>query len=345
MTNFANGLKRLLVFGVNETVCDVVRYCQEYGIEVFVFSSPRMRSVKFPDGSQYEGFATCNEWIRAQGVCVHEHKKIDVDILSHFRVKDFAGFSIGSPFLFDQSIIDFFEDRFFNSHGSRLPNGKGGGGFSWRIMENDREGAVVFHMLTEGIDDGPIVRFQPFRFSDNCRKPIDFLREQTLRNRPEIKQFLCDLAENRDIDLDVQATIFSSYFPRLNTARQAFIDWRWPVADIEKFVLAFSDPYEGAKTFLNGSSLFIKDCYVDRKGGPHHPYKVGIIYNIYENNLYCCCLDATLVITEFSQAKRAGPIVGDRLYTPASVLEKLIAERVFYNPSGLKNLNLDEESF
>ena len=50
----------------------------------------------------------------------------------------------------------------------RLPIDAGGGGFSWRIMRNDRLGNCLVHLVDEGIDTGPILKNNEFIFSNDC---------------------------------------------------------------------------------------------------------------------------------------------------------------------------------
>jgi methionyl-tRNA formyltransferase len=49
----------------------------------------------------------------------------------------------------------------------------------------------------------------------------------------------------------------STYFPRLNSLNQGFIDWEWDCGEALRFIRAFDDPYCGASTFLNERRVFI----------------------------------------------------------------------------------------
>ena len=215
---------------------------------------------------------------------------------------------------------------------------KGGGGFSWRIMDGDREGSVIFHRLIEEIDGGEIVVQQNFEFSAACRHPIDFYRFQHERNLEALQTFLRALYSNEGFELQSQVARFSSYMPRLNTAEQAFIDWNWSAEDVVAFIHAFSVPYEGAKSFLNGRKVFLLDAYVDRKTLHTHPFKRGIIFNVFKGSLYIVANGGTLVVTDFVVEDDDNRIiVGDRLHTPINMLEQAYAQRVIYTPSGRKS--------
>jgi len=332
MRFFQDGLSRLLIIGMNDLACEAAKFCKDNGIEVFVFSGQRFKDLQSIEDEN----RTCYERMDAIGLNIEELDKLEVDRLSKFKSKDCAVFSFDSPFIFKKDIITFFDGKLFNEHGAHLPHGKGGGGFSWRIMEDDREGNVLFHLLTEGIDAGPIIHQKGFVFPETCRKPLDFMEYQHALNKIELRNFLSRLKNNHDFKIIEQDEFFASYMPRLHTPSQAYIDWSWDVEYIRRFILAFSEPYEGAKTFINGKKIFIYDCYVDSKQIHTHPYKFGIIYNITAEGLRVACKNGTLVITDFRTENLEQIQLGDRFYTPTTGMDNVFSSRVIYTPKGLK---------
>ena len=59
-------------------------------------------------------------------------------------------------------------------HGTRLPKNKGGGGFSWQILNNNRLGCNMIHQIDSGIDTGDIIFFKEYIFSQACKIPEDY---------------------------------------------------------------------------------------------------------------------------------------------------------------------------
>ena len=49
-------------------------------------------------------------------------------------------FSLGSTFIFNSRIIKLYKDRLLNCHNTDLPNWKGGGDISYRIMNRSKAG-------------------------------------------------------------------------------------------------------------------------------------------------------------------------------------------------------------
>ena len=53
--------------------------------------------------------------------------------------------------------------------------------------------------------------------------------------------------------------------PRLNTPTHSYINWNWDAKDIVSFINAFSDPFQGARTFLNKKLFIIKKAKIQKK--------------------------------------------------------------------------------
>ena len=65
--------------------------------------------------------------------------------------------SIGSPFIIKEKFLKKFSNKVINFHASPLPQFRGGGGFSWRILSNDRNGGITFHLIDKSLDTGAII--------------------------------------------------------------------------------------------------------------------------------------------------------------------------------------------
>ena len=72
---------------------------------------------------------------------VYKLKKLDIKILKKiiYEKDNFLFFSFDLPWIFDKKIISqIFENKLINTHSTRLPLYRGGGGFSWRIMNQEK---------------------------------------------------------------------------------------------------------------------------------------------------------------------------------------------------------------
>ena len=236
------------------------------------------------------------------------------------------GLSFDSPIIFKQHHIDHFSGRLINEHGAPLPDGRGGGGFSWRIMEGDNRGSVLFHMVDQGIDTGDIVYRRDFEFPESCRYPSDYENyqlSQAILNIPAFLELVLPKSYWENQICRAQDKGPSLYFPRLYTPVNAWIDWNWSASQIRDFILAFSYPYPGAKCTLNDSDSIIKifDAEISGQFAAHHPFKSGLIYynneTSYWSALRCVSRHSQEAYKSFRELKIGDRFISsfDRLYS------------------------------
>ncbi len=246
--------------------------------------------------------------------------------------------SIGAAWIIKRPFIDRFQGKVVNAHGSDLPKFRGGGGFSWRIMMDDSVGCSLLHLIDEGIDTGDIIIAEKYAIPAG-KTPLEISEIHIAEYLKTLKVFFekirkGDKDDSYSFPLIKQNEEESTYWPRLDTETHAYIDWSWKASDIEKFIRAFSDPYAGAKTFLNGKETRIKDCEIADSEAEmkFHPFQAGIVYRIYEDNLYVATISGSLAIKGIPGAR-----LGDRFFTPNLCLEAAKTFKAVYTPSGLKN--------
>ena len=127
----------------------------------------------------------------------------------------------------------------------------------------------------------------------------------------------------------------STYYPRLLTRKNAWINWDWKGDDIFRFCNAFDSPYPGARTLLNSQEVSLVSVKLDDMDLKHHPYCCGLIIRVSRNNNICWIaisngsLKAT-VIPEGGVNRFVDLKPGDRFYTPHHKLVESIG-RVHYS--------------
>ena len=258
------------------------------------------------------------------------------------RERKSLGISFGSPFIFSQQDIDNFNGHLINSHGAPLPEFKGGGGFSWRILQRDKRGSILMHFVTTKIDEGACVFRKDFTFSDDERMPCDMenrqIKEESKYLIPWIEQVVFGQAELSQLkSFLVPKDKLGSYFPRLSSDLHGGIDWSLSIHDLESFVLAFSRPYSGAFTFIKDHKVRILDFNIERKCYTH-PFTYGLILGVGPEGLLVSCNGGVISIkNENLCVDVCGFSIkpGDRFYTPELILQKALQSRVFYSPDGL----------
>jgi len=268
--------------------------------------------------------------------------------ISSTKVKKFIGntdkifcLSLGAAWIFNSATIkELFNNKLFNLHGTRLPQNRGGGGWSWQIMTANRFGFSILHLVDEGVDTGSIVMSDEYLYPATCRLPIDYENIYVKKNTTFLINFLNKYSKSSDcIELHNQTEYFSTYWPRLNSLTNSWIDWSMEKYDLERFICAFDDPYQGAQTYICKNKVYLKKVSLNFQDGVFNAYQSGLIYRKTEHWACVCIAGASLIIEQVIDESGDNIIsdlnVGDRFITPTRELENA-KNRVVYTPSGMK---------
>lgn len=328
---------RLRLFGGGRTLLDLAVWAKARGLDVAVTTAPRHADDDLGEG---RSLATA---LTAAGIPFETTETMDEKTAMR-AVGGMDGtfaVSLSAAWIFKPAVIEgAFKSRLFNLHGARLPQGRGGGGFSWDILSGNRFGFCVLHQVDGGVDTGPVLAHREFLYPGACRIPADYLRRYDSENLDFIRSIVDDLARGpRAFPLDRQPEYLSTYWPRLHTPTQAWIDWSMPVGDVERFVCAFDDPYFGARTAWNGLDVRLKGALTSFGDGVFHPFQAGIVYRANDRWLCVAANGGTLIVERVLDADgrdiRTKIRPGDRFHTPGERLDSRAARPV-YTPTGLK---------
>lgn len=254
--------------------------------------------------------------------------------------------SICASWIFKKNMIEtIFNGRLLNLHEARLPIGRGGGGISWKILSGDRLGASVLHLIAPKIDAGEIIMAQHYVYPpDECRIPFDYYRYNEERSYDLICDFLTKARSGDSFYSSKQPNYLSTYWPRLHTKTHAWIDWSWSAEELERFICAFDDPYNGAQTMICGRNVHLKNSVRHYGDSSFHPFQSGSIYRKNKNWLCVSLSDGALLVQSVTDENGDEILCelkeGDRFYTPQkNLLYK--ARKVQFTPSGFKGIVRD----
>ena len=189
-------------------------------------------------------------------------------------------FSVGARIIFNKSIIEqLFFNNLVNTHGTRLPLGRGEA-LSWRILKEDRLDNLCIHLVDDKIDNGPIIFSHLNLIPKEFQLPseIQNFRNQKFKNFYE--DFINKIIKKEKLSLKHQPEYLSSYLPRLSTKDNGWIDWSLPPREILRFIYAFDEPYAGASTFINRKGfgrLRIKTAQLHGGEIINHSFMAGIV--------------------------------------------------------------------
>lgn len=305
--------------------------------KVFVFTAERLLGEpSHMAGQSFRAF------LESRNIPFHVSEDINKDP----RVKEVVtpgsvGISVSGPWILRRPTLELFGHKVINAHGQKLPRNRGGGGFSWSIMQGIWSGYVAYHFVTEGLDDGDLVSFREIRFPASVRSPAEYEEIHRREMAGEGIALIKKIGNGEDFFPLAQMEQHSSYWPRLNTDLHGFVDWSWNASDIVKFIWAFADPWNGAQTFVDasGAKVRLKAAALDASEAGFHPFQYGIVYRKTENYLYVAARGGTVLIDGITDDQgvslREKITVGSRLYTPREDLEKALSTRVRYGAGGV----------
>ena len=331
-------VERVVVLGGGNILVSIVRWCVSAGVPISVVTSPRHANERVGGSASLREFLEYGsiDYCITEVIDSSEAKEILSDLSKAFCL------SVNAAWIFkDDAIKEVFHNRLFNLHGTRLPQNRGGGGFSWQILMGNRLGFCQLHLVDSGVDTGDIVRTKEFLYPSSCRLPIHYEKQYQKENLGFVLEFIQEIRMGgKSLDTVGQSEYFSTYWPRLNTSSNAWIDWSEDVGSLERFICAFDEPYEGAKTLLNDEKVVIKGVLIDYSDPQFHAYQAGIIYRTNPNWMCVCANGGTLIVQSITDLDGVSLInklkLGDRLFTPQYLLAERM-KRVFFTPRGLKD--------
>ena len=205
-----------------------------------------------------------------------------IDALTQ-RLRANVVISYSAPIL-RRGFLDAVGGWVFNLHGSAAqPVYRGRGGPSWMILNDVREGTVLWHWVDTGVDSGNLA-FQRRVAWPQPAYPIDIMRAAVEQCRPMARRFV-ELWESGAMPCIPQVIGRTRYFPSLDTARDGLMRWDWSPEQAERFIRAFGWPYAGAGAWYESNTREAQRVCIARAGigkPPQpalHPFCNGVIAN------------------------------------------------------------------
>jgi len=326
-----------MLLGGGQLLADLVFLLTGKGRKTLVVTSQRHMRERVTGRS---GITTLKEFLISNDIRYYVSRDVNTDPSVIRRIsRNVVGISLGAAWIFKNPFIKKFNGMLLNVHGTRLPQNRGGGIFSWQVLSNSRLGFAMVHQIQPGIDTGPILKYKEYFYPTSCRIPEDYQRVYNANTCGMVRDFLEDIKRGKDFRPLEQQEYFSTYWPRLNTEIHGYIDWDWPLKDIELFICAFDNPYKGASTFVEHKRVFLKDCLTDFSDGGFHPFQKGIIYRKTETALFVAAEAGTLIVRSIKDVNGRDIFgkmhIGTRFYTPHKFLEKSKQYHALYTHKGL----------
>ena len=332
----SNKIKRVIVFGGSSAAYFFISEAIKRGLEVVVITTPFRLSKKI------DNKRTFRKALKQENLTLIEVSgKLTNELLLPYIDYQTIGISIVTFWIFNEEIINLFEGKLYNYHGALLPEEKGGGTFTHKILSQFYEGGLTIHKVDLNIDTGPIILEKRFQFPKECKKTIDFEEYKEDLEKELLNDFLASVISGEELEEHPQKENDSFYFPLLNTKINGVIDWSWIGRDLDIFIKAFDDPYDGASTRYMGKLVYLKNSEIIRTTRKFHPFQSGIILKKNDKGVYIASVGGILKVENIFDENNCditkSVALGARLYSPTSMIENSLEEKAKYGPLGLKN--------
>lgn len=323
-------IKKIVFFGFNPNLENFFNINKKNNIESFIFTSTN----QFKQLSKFKNIKNFKIIKNLDGNFRKYIKK-------NFNIDQTLFISLSSRWIFKKNTINFLKKNLINIHSSRLPNDRGGATISWQIMRGDRFHCQSIHLVDDGVDTGPVIFQKVSVYPKNCQIPLECENFDLEKLNYLYEEFLSKLIIKKKLRLSYQNESLSYYNPRLNTEKDAWIDWGMNYIEIYRFINAFDDPYAGAKTLVNNKIVSLKSVHLHSGEMFGHKFMSGIIFRKDSNWVLVKISDSHNLIIEKVLDKKGRNIiselkVGDRFFSNMKMIEKSKLVRTRYNQSGLK---------
>ena len=320
------------LIGSGELLLKTAEILQQTGISTCVILAPRHQD------------HILENRLTTHGTLIIKTNNINCDKEVHNTLHKFNRLCLcfGPAWIFEDKILQIYSGRIFNFNGIPLPNYLGGAHFTWQIINNSTQGGAFIQQITSDVDRGPIAMEKSYALPADTRLPIQYETYNNIKGEELINKFL-DQCLNDDCCCELDNTKLdwgkSTYYPRLLTKTNAWINWSWLGDDIFKFCNAFDAPYPGARTLINRREVTLTNVEIEDQEIKHHPYCYGLIIRVSTKGNICWIaisngsLKATVNTVE-GDRQLFKLNVGDRFYTPNKNLVGSLS-RIKYSESGV----------
>lgn len=233
----------------------------------------------------------------------------------------------GPAWIFSPAVRASFGLGMINYNAIPVPRYSGGAHYTWQILFGDRQGGAVLQRITEDLDSGPVLYRSHFAIPYSARTPADYARVYDTHGYALIDSaFTAEFEFPDEQPYDHRSRV---YWPRLLTAKNAWIDWSWTGREIERFCNAFDEPYEGAGTLVGGRELRLKNVAFLSSSG-WHPYTSGLVYHVSSEFAWIAVREGSLRVPQQDLVE------GQRLATPPGLLHSAMTFHLRLDGAGPK---------
>ena len=179
-----------------------------------------------------------------------------------------------------------------NVHGSLLPKYRGAAPIQWAVIDGEKESGVTTMQMDAGLDTGDMLLKTVVPLDE--KETGGSLFDKLSKAGADLLLETLDALENGTVTPQKQGESPTAYAKML-TKDMGAIDWNRPAKELERLIRGLN-PWPSAYTFLNGKTLKVWKCAVERaECGKEAP---GTIIGVDKSGIHVACGSDALILKE-----------------------------------------------
>lgn len=162
---------------------------------------------------------------------------------------------MGWYYMVSRSIRKLAKYGAWGIHASMLPDYAGGAPLVWAIIEGRKDTGVTLFQLSDGVDDGDIIKQKLIPINEN--DTIKDVYEKATEASIEI--LTSALNEGNRVKFFPQNKKDIKVYPQRSPS-DGLINWNWDIPTIKNFIRAQTKPYPGAWFLIENKKVIIWDA-------------------------------------------------------------------------------------
>ena len=306
-----------LIFGGGEIITDICLFLKKRRKKIIVIASKQQANDFIQSKKmKLKNFLNKN---KIKLIIINKNDNKWINLVK----KHTFGISHSHRWIFEKDQIKKFDNKLINFHYSNLPAFRGAGGLTWNILTKRYISGSTIHLVNKKIDMGFSLMTRSFSFPKKIRSSLSEMQNYSLLIQKKfIIKFLTRLLKGSSFQLKAISNDKDSfYWPRLNTKKNAWINWNWHARDIVDFINAFSKPYEGAATQIEKNVVRFTEANFLNTKIKFHPFQYGLIFRKTAKKIYVAANQGIVVINIMNNDYK-GKYLGKRLFSSLKNLEQ-----------------------
>mgnify|MGYP001242737107 CR=1 FL=1 len=311
-------INHIIIFGGALITLELLKLLKKKKIKFHYFTNKRQLK------DEINNNLTLLQNLKINKIKYNETSNINKNILIKKIIKkNSLGIALGPPWGFKKKILKLFNGRLLDFMPIPMPKYRGGAHYSWMILNKDFDGGIYLQNINHktsqaSSDSGYYFESMNYKFPKNLINPKDFFEYSVKKEITFFKNFLNKIKKKSNFKLKKLDERNSTFFPRLISSKNAFINWNWKADDIVQFINAFGEPYMGAISLHENKKLFIKKAKLLNQNS-FHSLEAGSIIKKEKGSIFIAGKEGIILTNEVYDNKNN------------SIISKIKKGNKFYN--------------